>query len=382
MEPGDQAMTALMLDEPTLRAILISRIACAGDTGATRAAVERDTSTIVSHIHTNGEWHARVRELIGGLQAQGVILSKTAKLKLSEEGHAAARSFLAVKSTKFPDWPEVRDMRLIARALGLQGESAKRQRALGNVERLRARILERVFALRLRGSATPARVRSALAVVALDRAFGNKLKNRLGAGKGLSGDAGRLLAAQLLRRPREFDSDRRLLADLAAEQLGAPATDIAVLRQAILRRFVTRRAPASARQPQKNADAPARTPMTGGDTPQSVRAQRPERKQSQDARPDMMNFVAEVTRAATAGAQGWPGDRKAYISLVWKSIRESQPNWMLSEIEFKCMLTEAHRSGRLVLANADLKSNTDQSELRASAVSYKNTEWHYIRVQD
>jgi hypothetical protein len=379
MEPGDQAMTSLMLDEPTLRAILISRIACAGDTGATRAAVERDTSTIVSHIHTNGEWHARVTELIGGLQAQGVILNKTAKLKLSEEGHAAARSFLAVKSTKFPDWPEVRDMRLIARALGLQGESAKRQRALGNVERLRARILERVFALRLRGSATPARVRSALAVVALDRAFGNKLKNRLGAGKGLSGDAGRLLAAQLLRRPREFDSDRRLLADLAAEQLGAPATDIAVLRQAILRRFVTRRAPT---QPPNHADVPAQTSAAGGDTPQPVRPKRAEREQAQDARPDMMKFVAEVTRAAIDGAQGWPGDRKAYISLVWKSIRESQPNWMLSEIEFKCMLTEAHRSGRLVLANADLKSKTDQPELRASTVSYKNTEWHYIRVQD
>jgi hypothetical protein len=382
MELGDQAMTALMLDEPTLRAILISRIACAGETGATRAAVERDTSAIVSHIHTNGEWHARVAELVGGLQTQGVILSKTAKLRLSEEGHAAARSFLAVKSSKFPDWPEVRDMRLIARALGLQGESAKRQRALGNVERLRARILERVFALRLRGSATPARVRSALAVVALHRAFGNKLKNRLGAGKGLSGDAGRLLASQLLRRPREFDSDRRLLADLAAEQLGAPATDIAALRQAILRRFVTRRAPASERQPQQSENLRAELPAASGNTPRSVRSRRPERVEAHDARPDMMNFVAEVTRATTAGAQGWPGDRKAYISCVWKSIRDAQPNWQLSEIEFKCMLTEAHRSGRLVLANADLKSKTDQLKLRASAVSYKNTEWHYIRVQE
>lgn len=375
-------MTALMLDEPTLRAIALSRIACAGGVGVTRAAVERDLFAIASHVESKGEWREHARTLIDGLQANGVVLDATVKLRLSEDGHAAVGSFLAVTGAKFPDWPEVRDMRLIARALGLQGESAKRQRALANVERLRARILERVFALRLRGTPTPARVRSALAVVALDRAFGNKLKNRLGAGKGLTGDAGRLLAAQLLVRPREFDSDRRLLADLAAEQLGAPATDIATLRHAILRRFVTRRVPTSPKQPQNNANArPQAQQVTGNSAPPAHTTQR-ECEDAQDTRPDMMNFVAEVTRAATAGAQGWPGDRKAYISSVWRSIRDAQPNWRLSEIEFKCMLTEAHRSGRLVLANADLKNKSDLPELRASAVSYKNTEWHYIRVQD
>ena len=382
MELGDQAMTAFMLDEPTLRAIAVARIACGSDTGVTRAALERDLFAIVSHVQSKGEWRAYAEDLIGGLQAGGIVSSATAKLRLGDDGQAAARSFLGIKNAKFPDWPEVRDMRLIARALGLQNESATRQRALGNVERLRARILERVFALRLRGTPTPARVRSALAVVALRRAFGNKLKNRLGAGKGLAGDAGRLLAAQLLTRPRDFDSDRRLLADLAAEQVGAPATDLAALRNAILRRFVTRRvASASHNQP---ARAPVRpsTPRASNNASLRTQAMQPEGANGQEVRPDMRRFVAEVTRAATAGAEGWPGDRKAYISLVWRSIRDSHPNWMLSEIEFKCMLTEAHRSGRLVLANADLKSKTDQPELHASAVSYKNTEWHFIRVQE
>ena len=373
-------MTAQMLDEPTLRAIAVTRIACGGGKAVTQAALERDLLPVVSHVQSKGEWRAHARQLIEGLQKAGLVSDATAKLVLTAEGDTAARSFLAVKSAKFPDWPEVRDMRLIARALGLQNEGPKRQRALANVEHLRARVLERVFSLRLRGTPTAAKVRSALAVVALHRAFGNKLKNRLGAGKGLAGDAGRLLAAQLLARPRDIDSDRRLLAELAAEQLGAPATDIATLRAAILRRYVTRRISAPAahkRAPQQAKASPGKAAR-----PQSEKDLQPGNGSSDDARPDMRRFVAEVTRAATAGAEGWPGDRKAYISSVWRSIRDSHPQWMLSEIEFKCMLTEAHRSGRLVLANADLKSKSDQPELQASAVSYKNTEWHFIRVQD
>jgi hypothetical protein len=46
------------------------------------------------------------------------------------------------------------------------------------------------------------------------------------------------------------------------------------------------------------------------------------------------------------------------------------------------MLTEAHRCGLLVLANADLKDKRDLKDLQASAVTYKNTVWHFIRVED
>ncbi len=62
-------------------------------------------------------------------------------------------------------------------------------------------------------------------------------------------------------------------------------------------------------------------------------------------------------------AEGWPGNRKAFISHVWNAIRDSEPQWGISEIEFKCMLAEAHRAGRIVLANADLK---DKKNLKAA----------------
>jgi hypothetical protein len=88
-----------------------------------------------------------------------------------------------------------------------------------------------------------------------------------------------------------------------------------------------------------------------------------------------------VRRLAAGRAEGWPGNRKAYISHVWHLMREKHPHWGLSEIEFKCMLTEAHRAGNLALANADLKDNGRLRELQESAVVYKNAVFHFVRVE-
>ena len=52
------------------------------------------------------------------------------------------------------------------------------------------------------------------------------------------------------------------------------------------------------------------------------------------------------------------------------------------EQEFKCMLAEAHRSGAVILANADLKDKKNIKELESSAILYKNTVWHFVRVED
>ncbi|MFZ1101648.1 MAG: hypothetical protein WAN86_02020, partial [Hyphomicrobiaceae bacterium] len=99
------------------------------------------------------------------------------------------------------------------------------------------------------------------------------------------------------------------------------------------------------------------------------------------ARPlDLPGFASEVRRCAAGEAQGWSGDRKAYISRVWRSLREQRPDWGLSEIEFKGMLAEAHRLGQLALANADLKDASNIKDVQDSALVYKNAVFHFIRV--
>jgi hypothetical protein len=96
----------------------------------------------------------------------------------------------------------------------------------------------------------------------------------------------------------------------------------------------------------------------------------------------MVEFCRAVIDAARPVAEGWPGNLKACISLVWKAIRNARPDWGLSEVAFKAMLAEAHRSGRIELASADLKDGRDLKSLEDSKILYKNTVWHFVRVQD
>ena len=87
-------------------------------------------------------------------------------------------------------------------------------------------------------------------------------------------------------------------------------------------------------------------------------------------------------KVAGTCAEGWSGNRKALISRVWHKLSAAHPEWGLSEIEYKCMLGEAHRTGHLRLATADLKDKSNAAEIEASAITYKNTQWHLIRVVD
>jgi hypothetical protein len=96
----------------------------------------------------------------------------------------------------------------------------------------------------------------------------------------------------------------------------------------------------------------------------------------------MAEFCAAVLDVARPVSEGWPGNRKAFISLVWKAIRSSRPDWGLSEVAFKGMLAEAHRLGQIELASADLKDGRDLRSLEDSKILYKNTVWHYVRVQE
>jgi len=108
----------------------------------------------------------------------------------------------------------------------------------------------------------------------------------------------------------------------------------------------------------------------------------PARASPAPLRPDLAEFARTVKTAAAGRAEGWPGSRKAFISHVWETLRTTKPSWGLSEIEFKCMLAEAHRAGALVLANADLKDKTRIREIELSAVPYKNIVWHFVRVEE
>jgi hypothetical protein len=370
-----------------LRQLVLVRIAAGR--GVAKAEVAADLAPFAKPDLPPGQWQARVEREIEYLAAAGLVTVRGDRLEAGEAGAAQAARFLGIRGALPRAWGEVRDVRLVAKALARERQSAKRLAALAAPEGLRAAIVARAYRLQIKGAATPTRLREALAATALRRAFGDKSTAGLAGKLGLSAKAGRLLAAQLSTRPRDFGTDSRLVAALAAEYVGAGSSELAALRQGLLRQFFgsapekvarVERAPTQQRPPAQRPP-PRREPAT----PPPHEALRPAppsppRPAIAVGRPDLPGFASEVRRHAASQAHGWSGDRKAYISHVWRNIRDRRPEWGLSEIEFKCMLAEAHRTGQLALANADLKDKSNIQDVQDSAVVYRNAVFHFIRV--
>jgi hypothetical protein len=240
-----------------------------------------------------------------------------------------------------------------------------------------------VYKLPSKKNPSLSKLRAQLALVALERAFGNSLKTGFSKGAAFNSKSGRTLAGQLSVSPRDFGTDQRLVTALAAEAVGAVQTELDALRLAIFRNLGTRILAAQAQS--ESAAVPSGTPSARVPKilPQAANDAGPAAlERPQPARPDPGTFATAIKSAAAMHAEGWPGNRKAFISQVWQAIRLSHPAWDLTEIEFKCMLAEAHRLGQVVLATADLKDKKSMAAIESSAIAYKNTVWHFVRVEE
>jgi hypothetical protein len=381
--------------EDRLRALVLARIACSPQ-GATKAEAAMDVAAVSGARLAAGQWRKWVEREITVLSASGLLAARQSRVAATPAGIQRTVKFLGVSGDLPRRWGDVRDLRLVALALGMQRESAKRLQMLATPDGLRIAILETSFNLNIKGVPTASRVREALAAAALRRAFGNKTTTELAGKLGLSAKASRLLAAQLSRKPRDFGTDSRLIATLAAECVGASSTDPEAVRLALLRQFFTlpAKAPPAKKPVAKRSGVVTPLPVQPAASlppvqdPQALQppAVAPRVQPTIPAplpaagRPDLAGFASEVRRLAAAAAHGWSGDRKAYISHIWRNMHGQHPGWNLSEIEFKAMLAEAHRTGQIVLVNADLKDKSNIKDVQDSAVSYRNAVFHLIRV--
>ena len=364
--------------------LLLARISCDG--GATRTEIASDMAAFVSHKLSPAEWRRMAETEIGHLIANGLASETRNRLRTTEAGQSAAGRFTGLKAVPAPDWAALRDIHLIAKGLGIEHDSASRLKMAARPEGLRTLIVQTAFKLPAKKNPSLAKLRAQLALVALERAFGNNIKAGFGKGSAFTSKAGRSLSGQLSINPREFGTDQQLVAGLAAEAVGAVQTDLDSLRLAIFRNLGTKVLAAHAEF--ENAKAakskigfaakpvPHLSPRAANDAgPRQT-------EKPASARPDPGTFATAIKSAAALHAEGWPGNRKAFISQVWQAIRSSHPAWDLTEIEFKCMLAEAHRLGQVALATADLKDKKSIAAIESSAIAYKNTVWHFVRVEE
>jgi hypothetical protein len=364
--------------------LILIRLAAEG--GATRAAVATDLAPLFTHKLAPADWRRLAEKEVGLLIAGGLAAEVKNRLTLTEAGAEAAARYLGQKALEPAPWTHLRDIALIAKGLGLEKEMSARLKPLARVEGLRTLIVQKAFGLSVKKNVAPTKLRAQLAVVALERAFGNRIKAGFGKGSALSAKAGRLLAGQLSQNPRAFPTDAKLIAELAAEHAGARDATLEGLRLGILRGLGARALEAASADGAAEAERPAAMPVRVA-APAALKpaANDPVPAASvppPSSRPDLAEFARAVKQAAASRAEGWAGSRKAFISHVWDAIRIGQPSWQVSEIEFKCMLAEAHRAGAVVLANADLKDKKSMKDLESSAVPYKNTVWHFVRVEE
>ena len=295
-------------------------------------------------------------------------------------------------------WSELRDIRLVAVALGMQREPAKRLKALATVDGLRGAIVESAYNLKVkRGVATPARLREALAAMALKRAFGDKGTAGLAGKLGLSAKASRMLAAQLAREPRDFGTDTRLIAALAAEYLDTAATDIGGLRAAVLRRYFGAASPKAApakRKASKRAlgkgvqpkaepvAAPAAAavePAPAAPAPVSISVAAPALSAAGPARPARFRFRS-APACGEPGAGMERGPQGLHQPRVAEYPRASVPTGASRRSSSSACSPRRIAPGQLALANADLKDKDNIKDVQDSAVSYRNAVFHFIRV--
>ncbi len=360
------------------RDLVLLRIAAGG---ATRADLQRDVAPLMAPRVSGTEFRRQAKLAISTLIGAQLVSETKGRLTASAKGLQVAEVLLGSPRSLAATWVDVRTA-LLMRALGAN-DGPSVSKALLRVEGLAAIVLQHHFGLASGRVLSPADLRAELAIVALERAFGNKIKTGLSKGAGLPAKPGRLLAGQLFKQPREIASDGKLITQLASDVLGAREHSLEALELAVLRGLTT---------PKEVNEASPVSPHSG-----SGRTQRSEPRPANDRAPlptsappavrpatppDMAEFCHAVIEAARPVAEGWPGNRKAFISLVWKAIRNTRPEWGLSEIAFKGMLAEAHRSGQIELASADLKDGRDLKSLEDSKILYKNTVWHFVRVQD
>src|SRR5262249_37243027 len=245
IEGRPPAMTAATLAIPAapavgaqagLRELVLVRIA-GGDGHTTRGALSHDLGAIVPHRLAAASWRQLIEREVAALLSEGALSEEHGHLQVTHAGAETARRFLGGRGALPRTWSELRDVRLIAKALGLERLASKDLKALARADGLSAGIVQVAWKLKIKGLATPARLRAALATLALERAFGNQLGASLSGKSALPAKAQRLLAAQLARSRRDFGTDRRLIAALAAEHVGVKPADVDALRRALLCRL-------------------------------------------------------------------------------------------------------------------------------------------------
>lgn len=379
-----QQRAAVVQDAQTLEArlnwqvledLVLLRLVFGAEEGETEVQLRKDLHPLVMQQMSAAEWRTCLGQIIVGLVKSGGIRPVRANAYICNEGcEPRVLSFLHVTRLPSAAWHEIRDGHLIALSLGLVPTSQLVAR-LASAEGLRSVLLTKHFQLPYDiASVTVEQIRFALAKLAESRSLTSGIRATPIKENDLTQKEAVMMGSKLLKSGHVVESDGELIACLAAEVVGAVNESASELRQMLFRRLISAK---ESSEINKTAFAAQSHPET--QVSDAAMTNTPNLKK---APPPLPEFTQEVINIAKHIAVGWPGNKRAFISHIWRELQETFPFWCLTEEEYKELILNAHRAGLLRLAIADLRDKTNVEDVAASRIAYKNSEWHFIRVED
>lgn len=359
-----------------LEDLVIIRLLFGSKEGETEVALRKDLHTLVMQQMSAAEWRASLGQIIVTLVNGGFLRPVRANAYVATEiCEQRALNFLRIPRLPKAPWHEIRDGYLIAISLGLPPSLPVVAR-LTSAEGLRSALLIRHFNLPFDvATVTMDELRLGLARLAEKKGLTSGIRAASLAESDLKQKEAVMMGAKLLKSGHVVESDGELLACLAQEVVGAVNESAAELRQMLFRQLISSRESSEVNRRSGASGNPEI--MQEQDQPVAGRALSDE---GHEPPPPLPVFTKEVLAIAESIAEGWPGNRRAFISHIWQALRGKFPHWNLSEEQYKDMILNAQRAGLLRLAIADLRDKTNVEDVANSRIVYKNSEWHFIRV--
>ena len=355
-----------------LQDLVILRLIYGAEEGETEVALRKDLHPLVMQQMSAAEWRNCLGQIIVSLVNEGFMRPVRANAYMvTDQCQSRALEFLKLSNLPKSPWHEIRDGYLIARALRLQPTRQLVAR-LTSAEGLRSILLTLHFQLPFDiTTVTVEQIRLALAKLAEARGLTSGIRTTP-LRENITQKEAVMMGAKLLKSGHVVESDGELLACLAQEIVGAVNESASELRQMLFRQLISSKESSEVR------------PLTRGQGPESqgegAASAHTTGMAYREAPPPLPEFTSIVMEIAKAIAVGWPGNKRAFISHIWQELRQKFPEWQLTEEEYKEMILNAQRAGMLRLAIADLRDKTNVDDVAKSRVSYKNSEWHFIRV--
>ncbi len=361
------------LNWQVLEDLVITRLLFGAPEGETEVQLRKDLHPLVMQKMSAVEWRTNLGQIIVALVDQEFIRPVRANAYMTTENcPERAANFLQTSRLPKAPWHEIRDGHLIALALGLTPTSHLVSR-LVSAEGLRSAVLTGHFNLPYDiATVTVEQLRFGLAKTAQDQGLTSGIRTTLIEKSDLSQKEAVMMGAKLLKSGHVVESDGELMACLAQEIVGAVNESAAELRQMLFRQLISSKESSEVMANVHNGEQAGA--LTG--------AALGTRQGNSEPIPPLPEFTHLVLKIAQDIAIGWPGNKRAFISHIWRDLSASFPFWGINEDEYKEMILNAHRAGLLRLAIADLRDKTNVEDVAQSCITYKNSEWHFVRVDD